>query len=789
MTPKIEAKSSVFRFADVTVREREFMIARAGRVQQVEPKAFRVLLMLLRNPNKLIAKEEFLTGVWGDTAVTENSLARNIALLRRLLGDDPREPRFIETVSSIGYRFLCPVEASDETAGNLDLTRNDDLRAPNGNRQANGHIGLAADVSSPQTPANIASASRFGYRFMGPVEVAEVPDNVHSPLIAADTPKEGADESDFGRPRGNRKAPLRRLWIWPVGAAMVLVLAWFLRPALPSPTVIGTIQLTHEGKPMTWQQDINEILATDGSRVYFQEITPRSYILKQVSTQGGEAFPVNPPFYYVLDDISPDGTEILFSARPPSGGDPALWRMRLPTAQPQRIPNLPASAYGAVFSPDGRSLYYISNSDIFTAGIDGNNPRKLLTAPGVPSGLRVSPDGRLLRFNLSMGDLNKIPFWDTAETLWEAHSDGSHFRRLLADFHDGGGPCCGNWTPDGKYYVFEVDNGTRSTIWAMREAGDFWHKVSHQPVQLTHDEMITDVPLPSKDGKRIFFIGKKFRGEVMRFDLVAHALTPFLPGFSASGLSFTKDGQRLTYVSYPDGILWQSKADGSDRRQLTFPPMTVGSAQWSPDGSRIAFSAKEPRKRSQVYVVSALGGEPEKVTSCELDCNAPNWSPDGNSLLYAGPAPWWTAKYPLQILNLKTRQVTAVPDSAGMFASGWSPNGRFLLAGRMDGLIMLYDFGLRTWNQLNKDKLEVNYPTWTPDSKCIDFNSVNEKGSPEYQICLADRKVRRLGDMAQAGSLVIAGTGWWTGLAPDGSILALRDTSTEEIYALDLKLP
>ena len=162
MTPTIASKSFVFRFADVTVREREFAIVRAGQVQQVEPKAFRVLLMLLRNPNKLIAKEELLTWVWGDTAVTENSLARNIALLRRLLDDDSREPRFIETVSGIGYRFLCPVEVSEEPTGNLDITRSEDLGAPNGwtAHPANGHIGSGADVSAPQAPANVATVRR-----------------------------------------------------------------------------------------------------------------------------------------------------------------------------------------------------------------------------------------------------------------------------------------------------------------------------------------------------------------------------------------------------------------------------------------------------------------------------------------------------------------------------------------------------------------------------------------------------------------------------------------------------
>src|SRR5580658_1388134 len=114
MASAIEIKSFVFRFADVTVREREFAIAKAGKAQQVEPKAFQVLLILIRNPNQLIAKEELLSSVWGETAVTENSLALNIALLRRLLGDNPRSPRFIETVSSIGYRFVCPVEAAED---------------------------------------------------------------------------------------------------------------------------------------------------------------------------------------------------------------------------------------------------------------------------------------------------------------------------------------------------------------------------------------------------------------------------------------------------------------------------------------------------------------------------------------------------------------------------------------------------------------------------------------------------------------------------------------------------
>ena len=118
----MENKSFVFRFSDVEVREREFALLKAGTVLAVEPKAFRVLLLLLHNPQRLLSKEELLNSVWGDTAVTEGSLTRCIWLLRRLLGDDVNEPRFIETVATVGYRLVCKVEVSESTSGDLQAT-------------------------------------------------------------------------------------------------------------------------------------------------------------------------------------------------------------------------------------------------------------------------------------------------------------------------------------------------------------------------------------------------------------------------------------------------------------------------------------------------------------------------------------------------------------------------------------------------------------------------------------------------------------------------------------------
>ncbi len=118
-----ESKSFVFRFGDMELREREFCLVKAGEVSPIEPKAFRVLLFLLHNPQKLITKEELLDAVWADAAVTESSLTRSIAKLRRVLGDDIREPRYIATVATVGYRFIGKVEVSEEPSGVPENTK------------------------------------------------------------------------------------------------------------------------------------------------------------------------------------------------------------------------------------------------------------------------------------------------------------------------------------------------------------------------------------------------------------------------------------------------------------------------------------------------------------------------------------------------------------------------------------------------------------------------------------------------------------------------------------------
>jgi DNA-binding winged helix-turn-helix (wHTH) protein len=165
-----EHKSLVFRFDDVEVREREFLLIKAGEALPVEPKAFRVLLFLLHNPGRLVTKDEILCAVWSDCSVSDNSLTRSIATLRRLLNDDTHEPRYIATVPTVGYRFLCDVTVMNGFAGSVSPQNG-------GERVDSGHPLLAsvsgatatavldAGVGLPASPDPIASpaeAASFG---------------------------------------------------------------------------------------------------------------------------------------------------------------------------------------------------------------------------------------------------------------------------------------------------------------------------------------------------------------------------------------------------------------------------------------------------------------------------------------------------------------------------------------------------------------------------------------------------------------------------------------------------
>ena len=593
--------------------------------------------------------------------------------------------------------------------------------------------------------------------------------------------------SSPGRTTAAHAAPHARkipLWLWPVATAAVLAVAYLFRPSLPPPQVTATTQLTRDGAPKLTGGlgAMPPAMATDGLRIYYTQAAGAHGTLMQVSANGGETVPVPTPIPFGdFYGVAPHG-EMMMGGPPVANYTDGLWLMTMPGGQARRVGDF--VVHDASLSNDQTVLYYSHAFNLFAANPDGTQQRKLLTANGVPAWMRSSPDGRVLRFSVS-DETNQV------SSLWEVRPDGSHLRQLLAGWSYSPNVCCGSWTPDGKYFLFQSRRDGVSSLWAIREAGDPWRKVSHEPVLLTQGEMSEEAPLPSLDGKKIFFIGALQRGELTRYDEKTRAFAPYLSGISAEGIDFSKDGKRVVYVSYPGGAVWQSRIDGSDRHQLTFSTMQAALARWSPDGSEIAFTAELPGQHSHIYVVPPVGGDPHQLTSGDCDEGDPSWSPDGEFIAFAcgGTTLLQQAKDGvLRILDMKTQQVTDVPDSVGLYSPRWSPDGRHLLAGSTTvDKMRLYDFTTRKWQDFYTGRW--GYPTWSRDGKCVYFSNHWDPKVPVDRICLADRRVDHIVDLITGGDLVYGRFGWWTGLAPDDSILELRDTSVQEIYALDVKFP
>ena len=192
---------------------------------------------------------------------------------------------------------------------------------------------------------------------------------------------------------------------------------------------------------------------------------------------------------------------------------------------------------------------------------------------------RGRPTARHLRFDSSesAGTIGQ-------QLAWEVSVTGEGLHQLLAGWHEPPDECCGKWTADGKYFVFQ----SQSQIWAFPAKSGFLHS-EPKPIALTSSPLSLSSPFPSKDGKKLFMIGQTYRGELMRYDSKASQFSSFLGGISAEYVAFSKDGQWVSYVSYREGTLWRSKLDGSERLRLTYPPMYPLLPRWSPDGKNIIF--------------------------------------------------------------------------------------------------------------------------------------------------------------------------------------------------------
>ena len=474
-------------------------------------------------------------------------------------------------------------------------------------------------------------------------------------------------------------------------------------------------------------------------------------------------------------DVSPDGSELLVLGEKELAGTVAgpapMWIVPVLGGSMRPVGGLRAE--DAAWAPDGTRLAYVVGAHLYVAGTDGSGVRPLADAPGPASRIAWAPDGRRVRFTVTDRRNER-------GSLWELALEDAAPHAVLPGF--AASACCGRWTRDGTYYVFQAMGDRTWDLWALPER-TFGRWLRPAPVRLTHGPLEFHDPVPSRDGREIYAVGRKLLGELVRYDPRSRDFVPFFSGLSAQGLDFSRDGKWVTYVRYPEGTLWRSRVDGSERLQLTFPPMQAGLPRWSPDAARIAFHGGAPGQPWRIHVVSAAGGAVQPLTSGERNELDATWSPDGRTLAY-GRGFWEGddgSPITIQLLDLESGRRTTLPGSEGLFSPRWSPDGRYLVALSHDSLrLLVLDLASAQWRELAAGRQVLAYPSWSRDTRHVYFN----EGERRIRLTVADGErevVATFAGLRQASGSV----GQWVGQAPDESVLTLRDVSVQDLFALD----
>jgi Tol biopolymer transport system component/DNA-binding winged helix-turn-helix (wHTH) protein len=662
------------------VREREFAITKAGNAQQVEPKAFQVLLILIRNPNRLITKEELLNSVWADAAVTENSLARNVAVLRRLLGDDPRNPHFIETVPAVGYRFVCPVEVFEDGAG----------------------------ASPPAGPAANGNGSSR--------EALATGDHAAEPRVS------------------------RRRWLLATAVPVLglAALSWYLLQPLPSLHIAGYAKLTHDGHEK-WPKGtdgsrvyftdfvdgpVAQVTVSGGETARIPIAIPYLAHLESVSPDGASLIVDTDEKGVVFDRpqwmvstlggtllrlpdgagaaFSPDGQTVVYKT-----GDDSILLMRSDGTGAHKVATLP-DAGGFAWSPDGRAIRFNKENRIWEMSSNGSNPHPLLTGGRLPGGQccgRWTANGKFFLFrsgNLGTGDTGiwaiderrrlflppqPVPVQLTSGPVrWGEFVPGKDSRKIYAEgetprgelsrydartkhflpFLGGISAGCVSFSRDGRFVAYVLY--PEGTLWKANRDGS-------NPVRLSDPPISAHNPRWSPDGKQIVFTD------------LANVTTTVLD-------------------NRPSEVYVVSAEGGRPQRLLPDDKGQEGDPTWSSDGRRIAYGWNGSATFGATCEIRILDQASRQTTTVPGSAGvcSPRWSPDGRFIAGIGMATGG-----LKVFEMQTQKWTALTKGQPAY-NQWSNDSRWIYflaegavervpvkGGQVERVAKLWDWPIAGW--------------------------------------------------------------------------------------------
>ena len=603
------------RIGEFTVHPASNELAGAHGVVRVRPRLMDVLLRLAAEPGTVISRIRLLEEVWPRRMVSDEVLSRTIAELRTVLGDDPRHPSYIETIPTVGYRLVAPVDVGD-------IAANSPVAAP----ARTAHAAAAAPIAMPD--ANPMPAHGVFPHFDGPASAEAVAagaatvegaaaaavDVDPAPAIEGVTPQfQPSAAGTAVHPLAQRALHAARHFLrqpFPVvlAAFAIVGLVLFLRAPLTLPVEAPLAMRLAAATPFTSDPgvEMEPRFAPDGRRVaYSQGDSMRSrahLVVQDLSTTGAqrtlgesdrEASYRAPVFMagsrqlayarcidrrcsIVQHDLHDDSERVLVDSD------------RAP------LPNFDVSA-------DGRWLVYASTRrPQFPAGLAivdlKSGVSRDVSLPGAGAGddilPRFSPDGSRIAFFRGLDGMSE---------LWTINPDGTHAEAAA----NARGMVYGAAWRDARHLVVAAD-------W-------FGYRSLNEVDLDTHTATFTGArgarfPDISPSGE-VIYENAQFRVDLWEYDAASAALSanPMWPSTRfTNNPEYSPDGSRVVFVSNREGgdSLFVATRDAVPVRLKLPEGFRYINAHWSHDGRKLysmRIGAAPPHAQSAVRIDVATG--------------------------------------------------------------------------------------------------------------------------------------------------------------------------------------
>jgi Tol biopolymer transport system component/DNA-binding winged helix-turn-helix (wHTH) protein len=705
-----------YRWDDFVLDLDSYRLERAGVPLALEPKAFNLLALMVRRPGHLFTKQEIFEALWPDTAVTDHALTRVVAQLRRVLGDEAREARFLETVPTRGYRWIKEVEAIAPPPP-ADRARTADPPMTDGRRaEAPRLSGMLAAFALGLVVLSFLAWASTQAGTSSPIETAApgkprwpVQLTTHSGLdmhpaispqgdaIAFVSDRSGAFEIYIrSLSGGSADVPLtgdggqNMHPAWSPDGRFIAYHANRRGGIWVMPSRGGTPrQISPAGARPAW--------SPDGGRIAFQtdefgDIAPNGFSAQVGSTiwivdaDGSNARAITsttaPAGGHASPAWSPDGRFIAFTVFD-SGVDNGIWILSLDSGATWPL-DLNTSFYDPVFAKDGSAVYATgAEALIVRLPFDTRTgklraPREMIPIAGVPGarGLSLSADGSRLAFS---GMLLESQIWSLPLNAGGAGGEPVALTRDTSRRNS-----LAMISPNGsKVAYMSIRQGELPNIWVMNIDGT-------NPMQLTSDETADHKPHWFPDGTRVAYLAKRgpmgalwsvdveTRKEELVFDFPGQEREPRLDGRLAEfdiSPSLTKIAFSLISPSTGLRTLFMSPATSFAPSVIGPPASSAGYPSWSPDERQIAVEIKDGSS-THAGVIDIQTGALRQLTRERGHTWVRSWSPDGKKLAVAAMRDGqWNLRWVDASSGQEGQLTPPYPPGTYLRYPEWSPSG------------------------------------------------------------------------------------------------------------------